>query len=197
MKNILMLGILLSSCFMTSAIQAGGATEAWGFAPETSLYLGTGIGTADQSQFEEGRSSAGKVYAGIRYRSVGAEVAYQKIGEAESSGIMPRDPSVKSDVNGLSASAIAYVPLAARTEIMAKLGATYWDQDNNSEVELTGVQSESDESGLSPLMGLGAQYRLYRNMTLRAEWERIFSTGEGYYESDIDMLSIGFNMSTL
>lgn len=197
MKNILTLGILMSSCLFTSAIQAGGTTEAWGFAPETSLYLGAGIGAADQNQFENSRSNAGKVYGGIRYRLVGAEVAYMQMGEAESSGVMPRDPSVKSDVHGLSAAAVGYMPLAARTEVLAKIGAAYWDQENSSEVELTGVTSESEESGLSPLLGIGAQYKLYQNMSVRGEWERIFSTGEGYYESDIDMLSIGINMSTL
>lgn len=192
-----MLGILMSGCLFTSAIQAGGATEAWGFAPDTSLYLGAGLGAANQSEFEDNRSGAGKVYGGIRYRAVGAEVAYMQMGEAESSGIMPRDPNVKSDVHGLSAAAVGYMPLAARTEVLAKIGAAYWDQDKSSEVELTGVKSKSDDSGLSPLLGLGAQYRLYQNMSVRGEWERIFSTGEGYYESDIDLLTLGINMSTL
>ena len=197
MKNILTLGILLSGCVFTSVVQAGGATEAWGFAPETRLYLGAGLGAADQNDFEDSLSGAGKVYGGIRYRAVGAEVAYMQMGEAESSGAMPRDPNVKSDTHGLSAAAVGYMPVAMRTEIITKIGAAYWGQENSSEVELTGEKSASDDHGLSPLLGIGAQYRLYQNMSLRGEWERIFSTGEGSYKSDIDMLTIGINMSTL
>lgn len=197
MKNILTPAIFVSGCLLASAIQAGGTTEAWGFAPGTSLYLGTGLGGSNQGQYDDGLSGAGKVYGGIRYRAVGAEIAYRKIGEAESSGLMPRDPNVQSDMNSLSAAAIAYMPLAARTELLAKLGAAYWEQSTINEVPLTGVKSTSEADGFSPLLGIGAQYQLYQNMSLRGEWEHIFSTGEGNYESDVDMLTIGINMSTL
>ena len=180
-----------------SATQAGGTAQAWGFAPDTRLYLGAGIGGADQNEFKDGNSGAGKVFAGIRYRAIGGEVAYLQTGEAEDSAATAREPDLKSSVRGLSAAAVGYMPVNARTEIMGKLGAAYWDQTNSSEVKLTDVRSESSDNGFSPLLGIGAQYRLFQNMNLRGEWERIFSAGEGAYESDIDMLTLGISMSTL
>lgn len=202
MKNTLALGILMSGSLFTSAIHAGGATEAWGFAPETSLYLGAGLGAANQSQFEDSRSGAGKVYGGIRYRAVGAEAGYLHKNEAEYESFLGRNPAIaKSELNSLYAAAVGYMPLQARTELIGKLGVAYWDQDNA--IATTDFQQNSNEhissedTGFSPLLGIGAQYQLYQNMSVRGEWERIFSAGEGNYESDINLLTLGINMSTL
>lgn len=202
MRNILTLGILMSSCLLTSTIQAGGATEAWGFAPETSLYLGAGLGVTSQNQLENNRSSAGKVYGGIRYRAIGAEVAYLQNQDSDFAGSIGRNAAnMTSQTSGLSAAIMGYMPTNVRTEIIGKLGAVYWNQNNDSStVDFQADSNEravTEDSGLSPLLGIGAQYKLYQNMSVRGEWERIFSTGEGYYESDIDMLSLGINMSTL
>ncbi len=197
MKTSIKLCILLSGYLLASAAQAGGATEAWGFAPETRLYMGGSLGAADLNEFKDGHTHTAKLFTGIRYRAVGAEIAYLRTGEAHSSGNMPRDPVLKSDMNALSAVAMGYLPLSARIELLGKLGATYWQQANSSEVQLTNTRDESDDQGFSPLLGIGAQYRLYRNIELRSEWERIFATGEGMYESNVDLLSLGVSLSTL
>ncbi|MGB0845489.1 MAG: outer membrane beta-barrel protein [Thiolinea sp.] len=197
MKNVLKLSILLGGMCAVTAVHAGGERmQGWGFAPETDFYAGAGIGAANQRAFDEGNSGAGKIFAGVRYRGVGAEVGYLGMGEVEDPGSMPRDPTFKSDARAFSVSAVGYMPVAARTELMGKVGAVYWDKDNTNEVALTGVNDESDDSGLSPMLGVGAQYKLYQNMQLRGEWEHIFSTGEGDYESDIDVLSVGVSVST-
>lgn len=191
------MGILIAGLFSAPIIQAGGTAEAWGFSPDTTLYLGAGLGAAQQKSFNDGTSLAGKVFGGIRYRSIGAELGYLQTGTAGNEAAMPRDPDLKSQLVGLSASAMTYLPLNIRTELFGKLGGIYWDQDNTNRVDLTGVTTTSDSTGLSPLLGIGAQYRLYQNMNLRAEWEHIFSTGEDASESDVDVLSLGISMSTL
>ena len=197
MKNIIRVGILLSGFYFISPVNAGGERmQGWGFAPATNFYGGGSLGVINQGGFDDGSAGTGKLFAGVRYRSVGAEVGYLKGGEAETKGDMPRDSNFRSDLEGFSAAAVGFMPITQRTELLGKVGAVYWDKDNTDEVALTSVKRESGDSGLSPLIGVGAQYKLYQNMQLRGEWEHIFATGEDNYESDADLLTVGVSMST-
>lgn len=192
--------ILIAGLFCTPSIQAGGTAEAWGFSPDTTLYLGTGLGAANYSNFSDG-SGGGKVYGGIRYRAIGAELGYVQTGMAEKIGESMRDQNLertyKTEMSGLSAAAVGYMPVNVRTDFFGKLGGIYWNQSGSSRSVPANTSAQSESTGLSPILGIGAEYKFYQNMGVRGEWEHIFSTGENEYESDVDLITLGITMSTL
>ncbi len=54
----------------------------------------------------------------------------------------------------------------------------------------------SDESGFSPLFGLGAQYQINQNWHMRGEWERVFDVGADDNEADFDLFTVGMSLSS-
>ncbi|MEZ5477208.1 MAG: outer membrane beta-barrel protein [Thiolinea sp.] len=180
MKHLMRAGLILSGLMCLSSAHAGGEyLQGWGFANDTRFYAGGSLGAANQNDFDDGSSSAGKLFGGVRYRQIGAEVGYAKLGEVETVSTSGRlDSNLKSDTGGLYAAAVGYMPVYYRTELIGKLGAMYWDQENSEQTDLIDEQGSSSDSGLSPLLGIGAQYQLSQNLHLRGEWEHVFAAGE-------------------
>ena len=200
MKKVIRTSLIILSLYHMPPANAGGNyLQGWGVAPETSFYGGASIGMANQSNFDEGTSHIGKLYGGVRHRSIGAELGYLKLGEVEGVGDSESErlPStIRSDIGGLYAAAMGYVPIYYKTDLIAKAGVVYWDSERSKEVALIDVNSSDNDSGLSPLLGIGAQHQLNDNMFVRGEWEHIFATGSEDYESDADLLSVGVTYST-
>lgn len=200
MKNLIRAGICITGlCFMSPSFAGGDYMQGWGFLPESNVYLGGSVGAANQSDFDDGTSAAGKVFGGVRYRYIGAELGYTKLGEVEGTFVPEGarlEETVKSDTGGLYAAAMGYLPVYTGTDIFGKLGAMYWDNKNETETEMVNISDESDDSGISPMAGIGAQYQLTPNLFLRGEWEHIFGTGDDKYETDVDLLSLGMSLST-
>lgn len=192
--------MVLAVATASSALSAGGNYEqGWGVRPGN-FYLGASAGMANQSDYDDGTTTAGKIFGGVRVTNMlGAEVGYAKLGESENTGTDGRLASnIKSDTSALYAAGVAYLPLAPRVELMGKAGVLWWEQDNNKNVALIDEQTQSNDSGVSPLLGAGVQYRLNQNLHIRGEWEHAFGTGEaGDSETDVDMLTVGVSLSTL
>ncbi len=85
-------------------------------------------------------------------------------------------------------------PVTSQLDIFAKAGGFYWDIKTKASasvsgnlevfgVPLSGSGSISDsDSGISYVFGLGAEYDITENLSLRAEWERY---GYGYDKNNI------------
>ncbi|MEZ5538073.1 MAG: outer membrane beta-barrel protein [Thiolinea sp.] len=191
-------GLLISVSCLAGVAQAGGDyLQGWGVAPQTKFYGGASLGAANQSDFDDGNTTAGKLYGGVRYgRYLGAEVGYTKLGGVEDKLDDRLETLFESDTSGIYAAAMGYLPVYYRTELMGKVGVMRWDTDSESNQTLIDNQISSSDSGTSPLIGIGAQYQLNNNMHVRGEWERVIGTGSDDAETDIDMLSVGVTLST-
>ena len=203
-KSAIAASMLLGLGLVISAnLEAGGSYQKqnWGIAPPTHFYGGASLGLANQGEFEEGTTAAGKLYGGVKLnRLFGAEFGYMKLGEVESTSLDGRlSTHLKSDTSALYAAGLGYLPVAPNLELMGKLGAISWSQDSSKEIPLIEERSSQSETGISPLLGVGAQYRVGQNMHLRGEWERAFSAGasDTEFETDVDLFTLGVTFSTL
>ncbi|PID50506.1 MAG: hypothetical protein CR991_01145 [Proteobacteria bacterium] len=197
------LSTILLSLYLTPAHAGGGNNGAylqnWGVSPQTRFYGGAGLGMASQDQFDDGNAAFGRIYGGVRFNHLfSAEVGYLGLGEVESDTMDGRNPAtLKSDSRALYAAGLAYMPVSSNLELMGKAGVLKWDQDNTKHVERVDISSHSNDDGVSPLIGLGAQYWINPNIQTRVELEHIFGMGEADdYETDVNMLSAGLNFST-
>lgn len=181
---------------------AGGEfAQGWGLTSfHTTFYGGAGIGSSNQSNYEEGTTGAGKIYGGARiHRYGGVELGYSKFGEVSKEGLNGRLATTQSsDAGGFYGAGVVYVPVVPRFDLIGKAGAMSWSQENSTTTNLTKVTTETSESGVSPLVGVGAQYQLNNNMYLRGEWERAMDVGaDTDFQTDIDMVNLGLHFSTL
>lgn len=211
------LGLILSVFFSTTspAHAAGwfGNTAAipnnFSFNNGVKMYIGGALGYGAQgdtcnSLFFEGQCEdadlSWKAYGGIRLNPMfGAELGYVSIGEASKEGVVNTTKANRyNEIQGYQLTGVAYLPLnfLPNTEIIGKAGAMFWERDSRS--MLGDKESFSRDNGISPMMGLGAQYKLNNNLHLRGEWEHVFNTGvDSEYETDADNYSIGVMYSTL
>ncbi len=203
MKHLVSKTLLISAACLAGVAQAGGDyLQGWGVAPQARFYAGGSLGAANQDNFEEGNSVVGKLMGGIRYgRYLGAEVGYTALGEVEKKGEGRVAPTITSDTDGMYAAVMGYVPVAHRTELFGKAGAMRWNSEYSSKYSKNDHNdgyhdSSSDDSGTSPLIGIGAQYHMNPHMFLRGEWERVMGTGNDDNESDVDLLTVGVTVST-
>ncbi|HPE61758.1 MAG: outer membrane beta-barrel protein [Thiothrix sp.] len=210
MKNRLGAVLILASLLANGAAVAGaggGILYNMGLPQESHLYAGGSLGLASHGDYDDGTTGAGKLYAGLRANYLaGVEAGYMNLGDTETAGFddgpngepgQGRNPArITSSTSGLYAAGIAYLPLVQNAELMGKLGAMYWDRDSDKRVERTGEYHQDSSSGLSPLLGVGAQYQLGQNLHIRGEWEHVFGAGQDDYESSVDLLSLGVTLST-
>jgi hypothetical protein len=197
---ILGLGLMFAS-----TVEAGGTYQKqnWGVSPQAHIYGGASLGASNQGAFDDGTTVGGKVFAGMKFNQMfGAELGYMSLGEAETeSKNAPGGrllTKVTSDLDAIYAAGVGYVPVAPRTQMIGKAGVARWSQDSSRNVINIEEKSTASDSGLSPLIGIGAQYRVAPNMHLRGELEHIFNAGteDTDQETGVDLLSLGFTFST-
>lgn len=217
MKKIVLVGILAGLMSLAETVQANGLfgfntapiESNMSFSNGLKMYAGASAGYASQSDactmpFFEGSCEDGamswKVFGGARLNPMfGAELAYAKLGESEKKGtINGQSMNAKNEVAGYQLSGVAYLPInvVPNLELLGKGGAMFWERD--TQASLGTRKEQGTDKGISPLMGVGAQYQLNQNLHLRGEWEHIFNTGSGSdYETDADNYTLGFMYSTL
>ena len=128
-----------------------------------------------------------KLFAGYNFNQYfGAEFAYVDLGkakadigaaEARRSRVADGAVSVSGEIDGFTFAGVGRYPVTGQFDIFVKAGGFYWDAKVNSSRAFTDGRfvylpgSESD-SGISYVFGLGAEYGITENLSLRAEWER-------------------------
>ncbi|MBB6095746.1 opacity protein-like surface antigen [Povalibacter uvarum] len=113
--------------------------------------------------------------------------------------------SARSQITGLTLSALAILPLSYRSEIYARGGIVFSTRELGVRVS-DGQNSASDsisESDTDWVVGVGGGFTFAEIYTLRLEYQRYLDAGDGgigYYdvqmgEADVDMLSLGFTVA--
>lgn len=197
---LLGLGLIISS-----SVEAGGSYQKqnWGVSPQAHLYGGGSLGLSNQGAFDDGLTVGGKIYGGMKFsRLLGAEVGYMRIGEAKGEAKDTPDGRLKADLtssmDAIYATAVGYLPVAPHMDLIGKAGVARWSQDSSKDVKDIAEKSSASDQGISPLIGVGAQYRVGSNMHIRGEWEHTFGAGteDTDFETGVDLMSVGLTFST-
>lgn len=171
------------------------------------LYIGGGLGGTQQGDscnqvfFTgscENKDFAWKAFTGVRLNPMtGSELTYHRLGKSQlnGSGTSANDKAT-NQFTGTSVSGLAFLPVAPGIEGFAKAGALFWQRKTTQ--TQNDQTTDASANGISPLLGLGGQYRLNPNLHLRGEWEHSFNVGsDSVYETDVDEYTLGVLYSTL
>ena len=134
-----------------------------------------------------------KLFAGYSFNQYfGAEFTYVNLGELKSVGKANVTGSLNSEIsveiigeiNGFTFAGVGRYPVTDQFDILAKAGGFYWDIDLKSNLKWRSgsLSGSASDSGISYVLGLGAEYDITENLSLRAEWERY---GYGYDKNNI------------
>jgi OmpA-like transmembrane domain len=105
------------------------------------------------------------------------------------------DASLVADVHDLHPvtgrgpmlSVVGYPIRCGRFEMFTRIGVWYWEAD--VDVNVGGTVVRKDPNGWDPIIGVGAQFRLFSQVRARVEYERYFLRN-----ADIDLLSLGLTV---
>ena len=159
-------------------------------AADNGIYLGASVGQSsvqyDNLDLNFDASATGyKVIAGWRFLDwLAVEGNYVDLGSGDDNVLGTR---VESDVNGVSLSAVGFVPVGP-VDLFARVGAVNWNADFDA--PNLGV-SESDD-GTDLTYGVGAQFRVW-SLSIRGEYE-VFDISDA---DTVDMFSIGVTWTFL
>lgn len=143
--------------------------------------------------------------------TLGIEGGYINFGKSSTSGTLLStrggiigSTAASDELTGLYAAGTVSMPVAPRTEVMAKAGVLRWSQDGQNNTTITGLPNDprnqstsSSKSGFGTLLGVGAQYQLMDNVSIRGEYEQGFGVGDGNSATKPSLLSVGAVFSTL
>lgn len=185
---------------MRNHLVAGTAAAALGLfsigtqAADNGIYLGASVGQSsteyDESfggnDFNFDASSTGfKVIAGWRFLDwLAVEGNYVDLGSGDDNVLGEK---VESDINGVSLSAVGFLPVGP-VDLFARVGGIKWDADLSAPG--LGVGGSADGTDLT--YGVGAQFRVW-SLSLRAEYER-FDISDA---DNVDMVSVGVTWTFL
>ncbi len=150
-------------------------------------YFGGTIGPAEGSSYCSGASncedkdSAWKLFGGYRFTDrLSAEGSYIVLGDLHKNG-------ENSDVSVVAAHGVASMPLTEKFDVFGKLGVMRWSSNN----------TDGSQDGFGVAYGVGTKMHMSETTSLRAEWEKYPGIETSSSEdTDIDMLSVGVELST-
>lgn len=92
-------------------------------------------------------------------------------------------------LDGYGISALATLPVDKYMSVFARFGGFYWTgklvrstsfyRSSLVGPRITTFTENANKSGLSPMLGIGVQIDVSRNVTIRGEWSRISGVGSG------------------
>jgi hypothetical protein len=159
-------------------------------AADNGIYLGASVGQSsvqyDDLNLNFDASSTGfKAIAGWRFLDwLSVEGNYVDLGSGDDN---VAGEKVKSDVNGVSLSAVGFVPIGP-VDLFARVGAINW----NADLEAPGLGIKGSDDGTDLTYGIGAQFRVW-SLSIRGEYE-IFDISNA---DTVDMFSIGVTWTFL
>lgn len=189
-----------AACFLLPALLAAGGARA----DESGLYAGIGVGAvrSELSGDFSSRLSAG--FGGIRLSQDKSDIAarvllgyrinrhlaleggwgdYGKVdGRAETSFPLGR-VTIERQTRAFSLDAVGTLPLGERLELTGKIGAAFWRVENSTTTVLpvssVAVNNTREQSGSSPHVGIGLQYRLSDTVRLSLDIESFRAGKDG------------------
>ncbi|HZM35996.1 MAG TPA: outer membrane beta-barrel protein [Burkholderiales bacterium] len=161
-------------------------------------YVGGSVGQTDfDSEITSGLITSGsvdtkdtafKLFGGYMFnQNFGLEAAYVDLGEASYSGTFGGSPVTggKVEASGFNISGLGSFPVTPTFSVFGKLGLFIWEAEASDTTGGVPFSQKNDGTDLS--FGIGVSYDFTRNLSARAEWERLTLD-----EVDADVLSIGF-----
>ena len=159
-----------------------------------------------------------KLFAGYNFNQYfGAEFAYVDLDEVKAGGKADIKGSIRDvnfsaevsgelsgEINGFTFAGVGRYPVTDQLDIFAKAGGFYWDIDLKAKLSGSGdlgsvpfdrsISPSLSDSGISYVFGLGAEYDITENLSLRAEWERYgydYDKNNIRTDGDVDFFSAG------
>lgn len=141
-------------------------------------YIGAGIATADHKfnipgntmMDSDGWKASGKLFGGVDFDQMwGMEAGYTRFGKATTNyALSGTTGSATTKGNSFYVAGKATLPLNEQFSMFGKLGASR----NSYELNATTAAFNIDDSKTELYAGLGAQYKLNKEVALSLEWER-------------------------
>ncbi|MBK8453894.1 MAG: outer membrane beta-barrel protein [Thiofilum sp.] len=167
------------------------------------VYFGAAMGYISSSDRGRGfmcgdatcTDTSWKAYAGYQAtEKIAAELSYHNFGHYEFWGGTGTSKALwDSDPTGLSASAKVSTGLFDKVDVFGRVGFLAWNAPTEITPQYSGSSSSSssepmDNSGTDLILGVGADYKLGDNLTVRGEYEKVggdmnahtFSVGANY-----------------
>lgn len=172
--------------------------------------------TGTTSQFTSSTDSAGTntwmIFGGYQFtKFLAIEMLYAPLGEytRSASGISHFGPTKRAlayktldslKLDGYGITGLANIPITDHLSIIGKYGAFHWSGQLNHSTSFTtvglpmdDVYSTDKDSGISPIIGLGARYKLKHAVSAIVEWIQINNVGGSLStgDSNVTLYSIG------
>jgi opacity protein-like surface antigen len=161
---------------------------------DNGIYLGASVGQSSvqyDDDFEgqnlnfDASATGFKAIAGWRFVDwLAVEANYVDLGSGDDDVLGEK---IESDVNGVSLSAVGFVPIGP-VDLFARVGAINW----NADLEAPNLGIKGSEDGTDLTYGIGAQFRVW-SLSFRGEYE-IFDISDA---DTVDMFSIGVTWTFL
>lgn len=176
-----------------------GATQT--IADTEGIYGGFGVGIPDYAGGNNnsddavisGGDSAGQLFLGYRFNdNFALEAGYADLAHGvndDTIGGLTNPEEFHSKAFTLSM--LGHLPTTERFSLYGKLGAAFWDIERS---DPTGSNNR-DENGTGVVVGLGADYQISRNISVRAAWDHYHNMGSkddntGTSDVGISLLSL-------
>ena len=161
---------------------------------DNGIYLGASIGQSSvqyddniggQSLNFDASATGFKAIAGWRFIDwLAVEANYVDLGSGDDRVLGEK---IESDVNGVSLSAVGFVPVGP-VDLFARVGAVNW----NADLDAPNLGVSTSDDGTDLTYGIGAQFRVW-SLSIRGEYE-IFDISDA---DTVDMFSIGVTWTFL
>jgi opacity protein-like surface antigen len=131
------------------------------------IYVGTDLGTSEIDDFA-GRTTGYGAYIGYALTPTFAiELGYRNLGKFEEGNVVAR-------VHQSAASIVAGLPVATGVNVYGRLGF------NHISAQLEQGSARETESRGDFLMGLGASYDITKEITARAEFQKVMNDANNF-----------------
>ena len=140
-----------------------------------------------------------KLYGGYQFNpNFAVEGGYTSFGKATSHSVITSGGSGTGDGRwkgySLDFSAVGILPLNDFS-LFGRAGLSFWSLDFDFTASGPGgtISPSESDSGVAPLLAIGAAYNFTPRFALRAEYERHFNVGDDDTtgQSDIDLFTVG------
>jgi OmpA-OmpF porin, OOP family len=178
------------------------AASSAAIAADTGFYLGASAGRSDIrdvcGEFEgaglaqscDDDAAGWKAFAGYNFTpNIGVEWAYVDLGKVEvvSPGAAG---TATSETWAMPIVGVYSIPIGERFDLFGKAGAYFFKSETKTTGNLVGATPAVDDDGIEAVIGFGASYKFWQNLSVRVEWEHYNDAGPG----DVDTLLAGLQL---
>jgi len=157
--------------------------------------------TASSFSTNDANPLGSKLYTGYRLqRNLALEIGYADFGRFSATRNLTPPPGGSlhsiARIRGVQFDAVGILPLKRWFDLFGKVGAVVTtekaDLSTTGAVQLVGTHTRHTE--LNPKVGIGGDFRIWRTLAVRVEYEWIGSVGaRSLGEGDIELYSVGIH----